>query len=158
MNQPVRYKLDHFVEDCKKTVQEILPWDIEDILDGKDTSVLILDIREPYEHDKIHIKGSLLVPRGVLEISADYGFNETVEELVEARDREIIVVCSSGLRSILASRTLQLMGFNQVKSLQSGLRGCSDAGYPLYDKEGNEVSEEEAEAYFYQEKQGLFRH
>jgi len=40
------------------------------------------------------------------------------------------------------------MGFNNVTSLKTGLRGWFDYELPLYDGHGNEVDEDEADAYF----------
>lgn len=156
MNTSFRLKLDHFVEECRKTVPEVYSWDVEETLETN-PSALILDIREPCEFDKAHIKGSLLVPRGVLEAAVDLGFEETVEKLVEARDKEVIVVCRSGVRSVLAAKTLQLMGFNNVKSLKAGLRGWDDAGYALFNKQEKEITEEESEKYFYRGNLEIFR-
>ncbi len=48
------------------TLEEVMPLDMEEVLEGGATP-LILDIREPYEFDCMHIDGSSNVPRGVLE-------------------------------------------------------------------------------------------
>lgn len=63
----------------------------------------------------------------------DYGYGETVPELVEARDRRVLVICRSGNRSILAAHTPGQMGFGNVVSLRTGLRGWNDDERPLYD-------------------------
>ena len=75
--------------------------------------ILLLDIREPYEFDAMHIKDAINVPRGVLETACDYDYEETVPELVEAREREIILICRSGKRSVLAADVMQQMGYRQ---------------------------------------------
>ena len=49
------------------------PWDlIEEIDQG--TNPLLLDIRCPREYEGAHIAGSLNVPRGILEVACDYGY------------------------------------------------------------------------------------
>ena len=68
--------------------------------------------------------------------------------LALARDREIVVVCRSGYRSILASHVMQVLGFTQVASLQTGLRGWKDYEQPLEDAHGQEVDLDEADTYF----------
>lgn len=109
---------------------EIMPWDLADEL-AAGGKPLLLDIRCPDEYDAAHIPNSLNVPRGILEIAVDYGYEETVPELVAARDREVVVMCRSGNRSVLAAHTLRQMGYTRVVSLGSGLRGWNDYEQPL---------------------------
>jgi rhodanese-related sulfurtransferase len=99
-------------------------------------SPLLLDIRCPDEFAAAHIQGSVNVPRGILEIAVDYGYEEAVPRLVEARGRRVVVICRSGNRSILAAHTLKLMGYNNVVSLQTGLRGWNDYEQELYNDAG----------------------
>ena len=40
----------------------------------------------------MHIKNSFNVPRGVLETACEWNYEETVAQLVESRDKEIVVV------------------------------------------------------------------
>ena len=78
---------EELVNDCLDEVEELFPWDLEELLQN-DPGILILDIREPYEFDAMHIRNSVNVPRGVLESACEYDYEETVPELVEARERE----------------------------------------------------------------------
>ena len=135
------------VAETAKKVNEIFPWDLEEKL-NENPELLLLDIREPYEFDAMHIKNAISVPRGVLETACEYDFEETVPELVEARDKEIIVICRSGNRSIFACDVMQQLGYTNVHSLKTGLRGWSDYEQPLYDKDEREVDEDEAIDYF----------
>lgn len=141
------YRFTDLVEVCLSRVPEIFPWDLADKLDT-DESVLILDVREKDEYDRAHIEGSMHVPRGILESACEYGYEETVPELVRARDREIVVVCRSGNRSVLAADTMQRMGYNDVKSLKTGLRGWNDDEQPLVDIKGRAVAIEQMDDYF----------
>jgi len=94
------------VEATAKNVTEIMPWDLEEKLESEAKPMLI-DIREPYEYDAMHIEDSLLVPRGILETACEFNFEETIPKLAEARDKEIIVLCRSGNRSVLAAAMMQ---------------------------------------------------
>jgi rhodanese-related sulfurtransferase len=132
------------VREGLNSVEEVFPWDLDEMISsGKDC--LMLDIREQDEFDAMHIKDSLLVPRGILEGACDWGYDDTIPELVEARDREVIVICRSGNRSVLAALTMQWMGFSKVKSLKTGIRGWNDFELPLFDKDENQVDIDEAE-------------
>lgn len=128
-------------------VKELFPWEFL-ALRPSGAAPLLLDIRCPNEFDKVRINGSINVPRGILEIACDYGYEETVPELVEARDRAILVICRSGSRSILAARTLERMGYSDVASLRTGLRGWNDYELPLYDSAGERLDPDQVEAMF----------
>lgn len=134
------------VSEYAEKITEIMPWDLEEKLES-DSRPLLIDIREPYEFDAMHIEGSLNVPRGILETACEYDFEETVPELVEARNREVIVICRSGNRSVLGAYVMQLMGYQNVCSLKTGLRGWNDYEQPLVCNDG-EVDVDVAEEYF----------
>jgi len=71
------------VKDCLSNVREIMPWDLEERM-GLNPQLLVVDVREPYEYDTMHIRGSLNVPRGILESACEWEHEETVPELVQA--------------------------------------------------------------------------
>jgi rhodanese-related sulfurtransferase len=128
-------------------IKEHFPWDIEEKL-NKDDDILFLDVRENQEYDTMHIENSLHVPRGILETAVEWDHEETEPELVEARNREIVVVCRSGSRSIFAAYTLMQMGYNNVSSLKSGLRRWNEYDLPLVDMEGKPIDPELGDRYF----------
>ena len=138
---------EELVNDCLDTVEELFPWDLEELLQN-DAGILILDIREPYEFDAMHIRNSINVPRGVLESACEYDYEETVPELVEARERDIVVICRSGKRSVLAADVMQKMGYSKVSSLKTGLRGWSDYEQEMVDAHARPVDEDTAIEYF----------
>ena len=140
-------KFNDLVAESAKNVTEIFPWDLEERL-LENPSLLLLDIREPYEFDAMHIKDSLNVPRGVLETACEWDYEETVADLVNSRDKEVIVACRSGNRSIFACEVMQKLGYNNVVSLKTGLRGWSDYEQPLYNKNNEEIDEDTAIDYF----------
>lgn len=139
-------KFTQLVEEARANVKELFPWDLSERLENE--KILIVDIREPYEYEAMHIKDSLNVPRGILETACEYDFEETVPELVESRDKEVIVVCRSGNRSIFAAEVMQKMGYQNVYSLQTGLRGWNEFEQPLVDKDNYPVDIEDADDYF----------
>ncbi len=125
-------------------VEEIFPWDLAEKLQQPNPP-LLLDVREPYEYDALHIEGSLLVPRGILEAACDWDYDDTVPELAGGRDREIVVICRSGNRSVLAAHTMKQMGFKHVSSLKTGIRGWNDFEQTLLNKDGNAVDIDDAD-------------
>lgn len=135
------------IEECLDTVEEVFPWDLEEELQS-DNKPLLLDIREPEEFNAMHVRDSMNVPRGILEQSCEWDFEETIPELVQARNEPIIVICRSGNRSVLAAYTMQQMGYENVKSLKTGLKGWTDYEQPLVDNDNQEIDIDDADEYF----------
>ena len=138
---------NELITDSLKNVDEIFPWDLEEKLES-DEKPILLDVREPYEFDAMHIQGALNVPRGILETACEYDYEDTVPELVKARDKEIVIICRSGNRSVFAAEVMQQMGYKNVVSLKTGMRGWSDYEQPMVDKDNNAVDEDDAIEFF----------
>jgi len=134
------------LKDALPGVEEIFPWDLEEQM-REDGDILVLDIREPYEFNVMHIEDSVNVPRGVLESAAEWDYEETEPDLVQARDRHLVVVCRSGSRSLLAAVTLKMIGFKNVVNLKTGLRGWNEYDLPLVDEAYGPITLEEGDAY-----------
>ena len=123
-------------------VNEIMPWDLVEMFEARET--MLIDVREPDEFKIIHMRGSLNVPRGVLESACDWDYEETEPELVTAREKDIVVMCRSGYRSVLACSVMQLMGYRSVVSLKTGIKGWNDYDQPLCDSNGNKLDDDDA--------------
>lgn len=136
------------VKDALERVDEIFPWDLEERFEDGSDLPLIIDIREPYEFEFGHIKGSISVPRGILEGACEWDYDDTIPELVEARERDVIVVCRSGNRSVLAADVMLLLGYKKPVSLKTGLRGWNDYEQPLLRADGTQVEQDDADEYF----------
>ncbi len=140
-------KYNELVEKLSKEVPEIFPWDLEERFETGDRP-LIVDVREPNEFEFARIEGSINVPRGILEQSCEWDYDETVPELVQARDKEVIVVCRSGHRSVLAAYNMKLLGYQNAISLKTGLKGWNDFEQPLVNADGAVVDIDEVDAFF----------
>ena len=130
--------------DAQRRVREIQPWDLRDLL-ARESPPLVLDIREPAEFARARIAGALNVPRGVLEQACEGDFEETVPLLASRRDVPVVVVCRSGNRSLLAADVMRAMGFADVVSLKTGVRGWNDFDAPLVDDADRPLGGDEAE-------------
>ena len=80
---------------------------------------LVIDVREQHEWDEGHIPGSIHIPRGFLE-SRIAG--------VARPDREVVLSCASGNRSLLAGITLREMGYDNVSNLAGGFARWKQSG------------------------------
>jgi len=137
-------RYDDLVADALTRVKEIMPWDLSRLLAAGNSPVL-LDVREPAEFALLRIPGSINVPRGVLEQSCEWDYDETVPLLAAGRELRIVVICRSGKRSALAADVMQQMGYTGVVSLKTGLRGWNDFEQPLVDDAENTVNGDSAE-------------
>ena len=132
------------VADALTRVKEIQPWDLgRQLAEGR--KLVLLDVREPAEFGALHIPGSINVPRGILEQSCEWDYDETVPELAATRDREIVVICRSGKRSVLAADVMLKMGFANVVSLKTGVRGWADYEQPMTNEQGEALDADAAD-------------
>ena len=86
-----------------------------------DRSVAVIDVRQPAEWRRGHIRGSLNLPLAQLASRLHALPN----------DKTIVAVCASGHRSAVAARTLQRSGY-QAENLKGGMRAWTRAGLPLH--------------------------
>jgi adenylyltransferase/sulfurtransferase len=89
---------------------EITPREAEAAL-AADKSILLLDVREPWEHQQARIEGSKLIP--LREIPANLQQIENSEN--------IIVYCHHGMRSLDAAAWLRQQGVTGVRSMTGGI-------------------------------------
>lgn len=94
------------------------------MIDSKDYG-LVLDVRtmEEYTGELGHIDGALLIP--VQELK------ERVGEIEKYKDKKVIVVCHSGVRSRKASDLLLQKGFKKVYNIADGMVGWDSQKYPV---------------------------
>lgn len=98
--------------DIFRRVEGIGAAEVAEIATGKGKKgYLLLDVRQPREHEDGHIKGSRLIPLPELSMRA--------HEL--PRDKTIIVYCLSGARSLWAAKKLKGMGFQNVLNMRGGI-------------------------------------
>jgi len=127
-------------------IEEIYPWDLEDF-QSENPDAVLLDIREQDEVDGAYLKNTIHVPRGILEQACEWDYAETIPELVNARDKPVLVICRSGNRSALAALTMKMLGFEKPMSLKLGIKGCNESDIPLFNKSGKEVDPEWADSF-----------
>jgi len=80
-----------------------------------------LDVRTPAEWNKMHIPNTNLIPLDELSLR--------LKEV--PKEREIVVVCRSGNRSLKARNLLKRAGYINVTSMVGGIREWLLAGHPV---------------------------
>jgi glyoxylase-like metal-dependent hydrolase (beta-lactamase superfamily II) len=81
---------------------------------------MIVDVREPSEYAAARIPGAVSIPQADL-----------ATRLGEVpRDRDLLIVCASGMRSLRAARFLRALGYERVTNLDGGTNGWLAAHRP----------------------------
>jgi rhodanese-related sulfurtransferase len=95
--------------------------DLKKLVDAKDTSIFILDIRAEADYDKGHIEGAINIP-----------FKEVGRNLDQLpQDKRIIVYCYTGQTGGQTAALLNIAGF-EARSLNGGMNnGWAKAGFPV---------------------------
>ena len=113
-----------FNEHLSKVKQTIREVSVEETksraVDGGEGPVLI-DVRERDEYEQGFIPRAQWIPRGFLELK--------IEDTVPERDTEVILYCAGGVRSALAAKALQDLGYQKVSSMAGGFRAWKNAGF-----------------------------
>jgi rhodanese-related sulfurtransferase len=110
------------VQDAKKRVRELTVDQVKTKLDRGERFHLV-DVREESEFARDHLPGAIHLGKGILE--------RDVEERVPDTGAEIVLYCGGGFRSALSADNLQRMGYTNVISMDGGIRGWREKGYPL---------------------------
>jgi rhodanese-related sulfurtransferase len=84
---------------------------------------LILDVRDDSEYESGHLPNSKHMPSEKVE--------ERWVEITKYKDRPIVVIYKSGIRSSHASTVLQKNGFKQVHNLMGGIDAWKRASLPV---------------------------
>jgi rhodanese-related sulfurtransferase len=110
------------VDDAKTRVRETNVDEVKKRMDRRDKFILV-DVREESEYAKDHLPGAIHLGKGVIE--------RDIEARVPELGAEMILYCGGGFRSALAADNLQKMGYTNVISMDGGIRGWREKGYPL---------------------------
>ena len=107
------------------SVRQLSPAEIARGL-GSAAAPLLLDVREREENqgELGHIAGARLSPLRELPERAD-------KELAPFKDKEIVVICRAGVRSVTAAAILTGLGFEKVCSMKGGMLDWDDAHLPV---------------------------
>jgi NADPH-dependent 2,4-dienoyl-CoA reductase/sulfur reductase-like enzyme/rhodanese-related sulfurtransferase/TusA-related sulfurtransferase len=120
----------------KKTRKEIRPSDAPPVsnisadelferINTEDDPALLIDVRSPQEYNGPHghIKNAKLIPLGELLNNPDV--------IKEYKDEEIVSICHSGSRSMMAAQILAQAGFKDIRNLTGGMMMWHRKGYPV---------------------------
>jgi rhodanese-related sulfurtransferase len=120
MQHPPRFL--KIVDDAKTRVRETTVDGVKKKMDRGEKFTLV-DVREESEFAKDHLPGAIHLGKGIIE--------RDIEARVPDLGAEIVLYCGGGFRSALAADNLQKMGYTNVISMDGGIRGWREKGYPV---------------------------
>jgi rhodanese-related sulfurtransferase len=106
--------------ELRRRIGEIAP---AEALARQARGALLVDVREDAERVTGTPTGALGLSRGFLELR--------IEQAEADRQREILTLCGSGVRSLLAADTLARMGYANVRSVAGGFNRWKAEGLPV---------------------------
>ena len=125
-----------FLVAARQEIPEVSVQEVQERGQPGDDFVL-LDVRENDEVRAGYIDGAVAIPRGFLEFQVGGKIPQT--------DKEVIVYCAGGARSLLAAQVLRSMGYGNVSSMAGGVTRWKDAGFPV--QRDRQLSAEQLERY-----------
>jgi molybdopterin/thiamine biosynthesis adenylyltransferase/rhodanese-related sulfurtransferase len=84
---------------------------------------LVVDVRETAEIAAGTPQGSIALPKGYLELSA--------EQALPDKDRTLLILCENGYRSLFAAEALARLGYKDVRNLAGGFTAWKMARLPV---------------------------
>src|SRR6266478_346562 len=85
--------------------------------------IAVIDVRDPDEYRDGHIEGATNISRGFLEFR--------IGAAVTDPKTPMVVYCQSGLRSVLAAKSLRELGYTTVVNLKGGFQKWAQSGLPV---------------------------
>jgi phage shock protein E len=101
----------------------IEPKALGDRIAWADRALVVLDVRTPAEYAEGHVPGAINIPNG--ELAA------RVAELSDAKSRDIVVYCRSGVRAAQALDVLDKAGFKRLFHLQGDYNRWTEEKRPV---------------------------
>jgi rhodanese-related sulfurtransferase len=102
-------------------ISSINPREAWERVSKKESNAVLIDVREPWEYNSGHAKGAKNIP-----------LSQLGRRLAEVpKNREILLICQSGNRSVSAAHFLQKQGLTQVVNVSGGTTVWRMHGLPL---------------------------
>ncbi len=94
-------------------VSEISAEELNKKLKENKPPAIIIDVRQKSEWNNMHLKEAVLIPLNELE--------DHLDELEKYKKKEIITICHSGARSLMAAKVMEAHGFDYIRSVRGGM-------------------------------------
>ena len=97
----------------------------------KDNNCNLIDIRETHELENTgKVENSIHISRGMLEIYLDPNSALFQEDILD-QNKEMVLFCAGGVRSALAVKALQNMGYKKISHIEGGFGAISQSKFKI---------------------------
>ena len=107
------------LKQARAQIREVPPQQVDALSAG---DAVLVDVREESEWDQGYVPGAIHISRGYVE--------QAIEAEVPDRDRQVILYCAGGVRSLFAAQALEQLGYTNVASMSGGFQAWKSAGLP----------------------------
>ena len=87
---------------------------MEELIEMQLNGAKVVDVRSIQEYDEEHLDGAINIPY--------YDIDENINNILDDKEKEIILYCEVGARSKRAYRRLKKMGYINVYNLYGGIQ------------------------------------
>ncbi|GAC1671516.1 MAG: molybdopterin-synthase adenylyltransferase MoeB [Candidatus Limnocylindrales bacterium] len=105
------------LREARAQIHEVTPQQVDALPPG---DAVLIDVREESEWDQGYVPGAIHISRGYVE--------QAIEAEVPDRDRQVILYCAGGVRSLFAAQSLEQLGYTNVASMSGGFQSWKSAG------------------------------
>ena len=121
------------VDDAKKKITSFSASEIKNLYEKDEITLIdVRDIRELWKEGTI--KNSIHIPRGMLEFWLDPESSYYKEKKIKDI-KKLVLFCALGMRSALAAKSLQDMGFKNIADVEGGFDALKKTGFEIVKKE-----------------------
>jgi rhodanese-related sulfurtransferase len=107
---------------AKSRIKEIDVAQAKQQMDSEHPPVFI-DVREDDEWQTGHLPHAVHLSKGTIE--------HDIEKKIPDPNTPLVLYCSGGYRSAIATDSLRKMGYTHICSMEGGCTAWANAGYPL---------------------------
>ena len=114
--------LKEMLGEARQVILEQPPAELKKRLDAGEP-VVVIDVRDPDEYRDGSIDAATNISRGFLEFR--------IGTVAAEPSTPVVLYCQTGLRSMLAAKSLHDLGYTNVTNLQGGFQRWAQAGLPV---------------------------
>ena len=113
---------EQVVREAKASISEVSIDEVKKMIDNRE-DIILLDVRDREEYETGHIPGAINISRGSLDFK--------VHLIIPDKNAKIVVYCGLDLRSPLATKSMNDLGYKKAVNMIGGLKAWKEAGYPV---------------------------
>lgn len=113
---------EQVVREAKAAINESPVGEVKKMME-RGEEIVLLDVRDKEEYETGHIPGAVNISRGSLDFK--------VHLIIPDKNKKIVVYCGTDLRSPLATKSLNDLGYKKAINMTGGLKAWKEAGYPV---------------------------